>query len=89
MTAPQNKYPPCFGNLEKVFPKNPDGLRHTPDDCLACRHKTECLRTAVQGAGGFKVQEEHIERAYHAGMISFVERWSRKKNLHRRKKNRI
>jgi hypothetical protein len=81
-----HKYPACYGNLQKVFPLGKDGLRHSPDDCLACANKTECLRAAIRAKEGLKVQEEHIDRAYHSGMISFLERWSKKKHLFRRKK---
>jgi hypothetical protein len=81
-----HKCPDCYGNLEKVFPMGEDGLRHSPDDCLACGHKTGCLRAAIGSGDGLKVQEEHIDRAYHSGMISFLERWSKKKHLFRWKK---
>ena len=80
------KYPACFGNLEKVFPMGKDGLRHTPEDCFACAHTTDCLRVAIRGKKGLKVHEEHIDRAYESGMIGFMERWSKKKDIHRRKK---
>jgi len=80
------KYPACFGNLEKVFPMGKDGLRHTPEDCFPCLHKTDCLRAAIRGKEGLKVHEEHIDRAYESGRIGFMERWSKKKDIHRRKK---
>ena len=64
-----------------------DGLRHTPEDCYPCTHKIDCLRTAIQGKEGLKVKEERIDRAYNSGRIGFVERWSKKKAIHRRKKN--
>ena len=83
------KYPNCFGELEKVFPKTKDGLRSTPEACLECLHKTECLRSAMEGAGGVKVREEIMDRAYDSGMMSFVERWSKKKELKRKLKKRI
>lgn len=86
MTKASKKYPDCFGNLQKVFPLGKDGLRHTPQDCLACLHKTECLRSAIQSKDGLKVKEEHLERAYNSGMVGFLERWSRKKDFQRRKK---
>jgi hypothetical protein len=91
------KYPDCFGTLKKVFPMGEDGLRHTPRECLPCLHKTHCLRAAIQGKDGLKVKEEHqdglkvkeehLERAYNSGMVGFFERWSKKKDIHRRKKN--
>jgi hypothetical protein len=88
---PNKKFPPCFGELETVFPKNANGLRNTPETCLACGHKTECLRSAIEGTGGLKVREEIIDRAYQSGRINFLERWSKKKALKRKlkEKNRI
>ena len=82
------KYPKCFGELEKVFPKTKDGLRSTPEVCLECLHKTACLRSAMEGAGGVKVREEIVDRAYDSGMMSFVERWSKKKELKRKLKKK-
>ncbi len=76
--------PKCFGNLKAVFPMTDSGLRETPLACMElCSHKTQCLRTAMAGSQGKQVKEELIERSDKAGMISFIERWSRKKRLHR------
>jgi hypothetical protein len=30
------------------------------------------------------MREEQVDNAYQSGMIGFLERWSQKKNLHRR-----
>ncbi|MEE4600825.1 MAG: hypothetical protein V2J65_06060 [Desulfobacteraceae bacterium] len=87
MSQKKRRTPDCFANLETVFPMGKDGLRHTPDVCLACHHKTECLRMAIQEGGGLKVREEQIDRAYSSGMIGFFERWSRKKAINRQKKS--
>jgi len=85
--AQKKKQPPdCFAQLETVFPMGKDGFRNTPETCLACRHKTECLRMAIQGRDGLKVREEQIDRAYNSGMIGFLERWSKKKAIDRQKK---
>ena len=78
--------PVCFGNLEIVFPESGDGLRASPETCMACFHKTECLRTAMKGASGISVREAAVDRAYTSGSMGFVERWSRKKELNRRLK---
>jgi hypothetical protein len=86
MTQPEDIPPDCFGKLEIVFPMGDDGLRHTPAPCFECRVKTECLRNGLKGRAGLKVHEEHLDRSYHSGTISFVERWSRKKTIERRKK---
>jgi hypothetical protein len=75
--------PYCFGELENVFPLGEEGLRASPERCFPCVHKTECLRTAMQGAEGIKVKQEFVDRAYGSKTIGFFDRWSRKKALHR------
>jgi len=80
------KYPTCFGVLESVFPEGTDGFRKTPERCFPCVYKTDCMRSAMGGSGGLKVREEFIDRAYTSGMMNFLERWARKKDLQRRKK---
>ncbi len=86
MSRERNPYAPeCFGDLSRVFPMGDDGLRHTPDNCLTCAIKTECLRAAMdQTDDGLKAREEFVDRAYDAGMMGFLERWSRKKTLQKR-----
>ncbi len=81
--------PACFGNMEIVFPEADDGLRASPETCMACLQKTECLRTAMQGKSGIKVREAAVERAYTSGSMGFLERWSRKKELNRRFKQQV
>lgn len=80
---PQRPY--CFAKLECVFPMGDDGLRQTPESCMVCRCRTECLRTAVAGEEGLAVQEEALDRAYQAGMVGFLERWSRRKRIHQQR----
>ncbi len=80
----EKKRPSCFSDLDKVFPLRPDGLRHTPDICLACYSKTECLRSAMQKKQGLKVYSEKIDRAYRGGVMGFLERWAKRKELHRK-----
>ncbi|KJS32080.1 MAG: hypothetical protein VR64_08150 [Desulfatitalea sp. BRH_c12] len=82
----ENKNPVCFGDLKKVFPLKSNGLRMTPDECLRCVHKTECLRFAMQGGRGLRVREEMIDRAYRGGVIGFFQRWSQKKTIQRMRK---
>ena len=72
------KKPDCFGDLETVFPMGSDGLRESPP---GCPHKTDCLRSAIQGKRGQTVRQEAIDRAYQSGTIGFLERWSRRKLL--------
>ena len=89
MNDKDERYPYCFGELETVFPKSKDGLRNTPENCLACSHKTECLKSAMEDSGGLKVREELVDRAYESGIMSFLERWSQKKTIRRRLKEKI
>ena len=81
MTREERPY--CYGKLECVFPMGENGLRETPESCMVCYCKTECLRTAMQGEAGDQVREEKVDRAYSAGVMGFFERWSRKKALQR------
>jgi hypothetical protein len=85
MKKPQHNVPECYGNLEKVFPEGSDGLRQSPPLCMACVFKSECLRDAMSKNDGLKVQEKNVDRAYDSGMIGFFSRWSRKKELHRKR----
>lgn len=78
--------PECFGSLEAVFPRGEDGLRHSPEGCLACGQKTECLRSALAGEDGRAVREERLERAWRGGMVGFVDRWAQQKQLNDRRK---
>ena len=86
MSDSHDQKPPCFGDLETVFPMREDGLRVTPIPCLQCPHKTQCLRSAMGSKDGFNVREEMIDRAYRGGLMGFFQRWSHKKSIHRLKK---
>ncbi|MDO9264711.1 MAG: hypothetical protein Q7U02_12145 [Desulfosalsimonadaceae bacterium] len=85
---PNDQKPECFGVMDKVFPMTGDGLRHSPQHCMECESKTECLGTAIRRPAGVKVQEELVDRAYESRTISFMERWSKKKYLDKIKKEK-
>ncbi|MFP4039544.1 MAG: hypothetical protein ACLFS7_03295 [Desulfosudaceae bacterium] len=76
---------PCFGILDRVFPMQPDGLRETPAECLACPHKTACLKKAINSRQGLQLTEEKVDRAYASGNMGFLERWAKRKSIHRKK----
>lgn len=80
--------PVCFGKLEEVFPMTESGLRQSPDRCMrTCVFKTECLRTALrQDPESPAMMEDIVDEAYDSGMVTFFERWSRKKYLKKKKK---
>jgi hypothetical protein len=82
----QTHKPKCFGDLDTVFPKGEDDLRHSPETCVQCDHKTECLTTSMKNKSGLKFQEEMVDRAYRLKKISLFERWSKKKTLHQKRK---
>jgi len=84
MNAESEKRDRCFGKLKAVFPKGADGLRITPEACMPCPDKTECLRLAMAGTEGLAVREEVVDRAYSSGLISFWQRWSQKKIFQRK-----
>ena len=81
MTVKSKNTPECFARLDTVFPMGKDGLRKTPEDCMSCSFKTECLGNAMKGKGGIQAREELVDRAYESGMIGFFKRWSKKKYL--------
>ncbi len=85
MTVNKKKFPPCYGDLETVFPMGDAGLRQSPESCMPCSYKTQCLRKAMAEKGGVSVREEIVDRAYASGRVSFFERWSRKKALSTKK----
>ena len=87
MVDKKNERPACFGKLDIVFPQTADGMRSSPESCFPCYFKTECLKQAMAGVDGLKVKDEKIDREYQSGLISFIERWSRKKYIQKRMKN--
>jgi hypothetical protein len=43
----------------------------------------------MKNESGLKFQEEMIDRAYRLKKISLLERWSKKKTLHQKRKEKI
>jgi hypothetical protein len=43
----------------------------------------------MKKSDGLKVREEVVDRAYESGMIGFLGRWSKKKELNRRMKDKV
>ena len=80
--------PGCFGKIDIVFPMTDTGFRETPEPCMeTCEHRVDCLRKALASdpeADRFKADQ--VDRAYDAGLMGFLERWSRKKALNKKGK---
>lgn len=87
MNRQREERPYCYGKVDIVFPMGSDGLRHTPESCMPCVCKTQCLRHAMRTADGVTVREEIVDRAYRGGTMKFLERWLRKKTLYHRKRS--
>jgi hypothetical protein len=75
----------CFGILEVVFPFGERGMREVPPGCTECNARVDCMKAALASDEGIRFTEEMIERSEKVGMIGWLERWSRKKELSRLK----
>jgi hypothetical protein len=82
-----DEFPYCFGKLNHVFPMGENGFRESPESCFPCIYKTRCLREAMASPDGLKVRVEMVDRAYDAGWMGILKRWSSRKALNRRLKN--
>lgn len=76
------KIPDCFGDINRVFPKDDDGIRKVPDKCMeSCIEKKECIIAAIESDKENRTESEIIDNAYDAGNINFLSRWSKKKAI--------
>ena len=88
MTAQSNSSrPPCFGDLERVFPSASQGLRQVDAGCWDCLVRVECLRQAASGQGRDTLYEEKALRGDPEGVVGFMRRWSRRKAASRREES--
>jgi len=78
-----SKHPDCFGLLDTVFPVDEEGIRTSPPECMNCSFVKSCLQAAMRSPEGLRLQEEKVDRAYEYGLIGKLDRWSRKKLIHR------
>lgn len=87
-----NDKPQCFGDLNKVFPLNEEGIRQSPEDCIQkCSYKKECIIDALEKDSNRQREHEMVDAAYESGNINFFSRWAKKKSLSNRnvKKRKI
>ena len=82
--------PKCFGQLDEVFPMNEDGIRESPRHCMhECSYKTQCLKKAMnEDPAATEVKEEQVDKAYDSGLITFFDRWSKKKYFKKQKQEK-
>jgi hypothetical protein len=73
----------CFAILDKVFPKQDQGLREVPPGCFECPDRISCLREAMKTKEGLEMRAQLLIRAEKRGLIGRFQRWSQKKHLSR------
>lgn len=85
MTKPKKE---CFGILDNVFPMGKEGLREIVPTCFDCPDKQACLQEALNTEQGLMFRNEVIDRSPAGGLVGRFKRWSDKKDLNRRLKNK-
>jgi hypothetical protein len=78
----------CFGILDNVFPMGEEGLREIVPACFECPDRTECLRHALKTEQGLVFKSEIVDRTPARGLVARLKRWSEKKDLSRRLKQK-
>jgi len=68
---PQSR-PSCFGNPNKVAPKNSEGLIEPNKECVYCEYVSSCLNDALQKQG--ILSPSPVNR-----FVGFLRRWSERK----------
>ena len=78
----------CFSHLDKVFPMGGEGLRQVPPACFDCKDRKSCMRSALETREGLVFREELLERSPSGGIVGRIKRWSEKKTLAGRRKEK-
>ena len=68
-SASPGEHPECYGNPERVCPKDEEGIMQPQPGCISCGSLKPCLQTALQRGGLSKVK-------------GFFKRWSDQKLAH-------
>jgi len=78
----------CFGILDKVFPMEKEGLREIVPDCFDCPDRKKCLQSALNTEQGLVFRSELVDRSPASGLVERFKRWSDRKDLSRRLKQK-
>jgi len=78
--APAESQPQCFGDPERVCPKDEEGFFHPQDRCLPCPFLKPCLRAALEKQNLLPPQSPGTQAG--AGLVTFIKRWSAQKLKH-------
>ena len=75
---PERVKPPCFGDAERVCPRNEDGFIEPQRECLQCPEVRACLQAALQAQGVLKTPTAPSPMA-ESCIGRFLKRWSERK----------
>ncbi len=78
----------CYGILDTVFPMGKKGLREITTKCFSCNDRKECLQAALNTEHGIIFRGEIIDRSPANGLLARFKRWSDRKDLSRRLKEK-
>ncbi|MEN6441035.1 MAG: hypothetical protein ABFD97_20905 [Syntrophobacter sp.] len=67
--------PACFGDGEKVCPRDEDGVMQPRRECVTCPHIRPCLQLALHRRGTIRLVEEPASLK----VTGFLRRWSEQK----------
>jgi hypothetical protein len=76
-TAPAESHPQCFGDPERVCPKDEKGFFHPQEQCLPCNFLKPCLRAAMEKQNLLPPPSTGAQVS--AGLVTFFKRWSAQK----------
>lgn len=74
--------------LDNVFPLGKEGLREVVPDCFQCPDRVACLKESLNTEQGLRFKNEVIDRSTPSGLAGRLKRWSEKKDLSRRLKQK-
>jgi hypothetical protein len=69
--------PPCFGDPNRVCPKDDDGFIQPQAECVSCEFLRSCLQQALRQAG--LISDSSGQSSLVSKTTDFLKRWSNKK----------
>ncbi len=84
---PERITPSCFGDPERVCPRNEDGFIEPQRECLQCPEVRSCLQAALQAQGVLKTPSAPSPMA-ESSIGRFLKRWSERKRSSSRAEER-
>jgi hypothetical protein len=69
--------PPCYGDPERVCPRDENGIMQPQANCLSCGLLKGCLQDALRRQG--LLADMFVEAPVTSKVSGFLKRWSNKK----------